>query len=377
MNTSLESGDVAVIGAGVIGLSLAFELAGRGAQVRVFDTGEPAKAASWAAAGMLAPRTEHLADRALRELCESSLAAYPQFVQEVRDASGVDPHLRLDGVLHAAYDDEAFARLQVWAAQLLREGSDVAILCRKETQLAEPALGKGVKGCVIVPGEGQVDNRRLGSALLQACRSRGVRVHSGVRTLRVDCDARRVRGVSSEVGYVAAAAVVNTSGAWAARVPGVPRHCVPDVYPVAGEMLAVELPLGFMRRTTWIPGAYLVPRSDGRLLVGATAQERGFDARVTAGGIAFLLQAALRAVPALAGFTISETWAGLRPATRDGRPFIGPTELQGYFLACGHYRNGILLAPATARLLADSIMKAEAGLPAFGPQRAGTEGATA
>jgi glycine oxidase len=120
-------------------------------------------------------------------------------------------------------------------------------------------------------------------------------------------------------------------------------------------MLAIEIPAGLVRHTTWIPHGYLVPRADGRLLVGATSKEAGFDTRVTAGGIETLLHAAVQAMPALREFTVSETWAGLRPATPDERPFLGATPLQGYFVACGHYRNGILLAPATARLLGDAV----------------------
>lgn len=365
MSASWDFGDVAVIGAGIIGLSVAFELAGRGASVRVYDTREPAKAASWAAAGMLAPRTEHLPDAALRELCESSLAAYPQFVEHVRAASGVDPHLRLDGILHTAYGEEAFAQLTAWHDRLETEGHGADLLSRDATLRLEPALGKHVTGALLVHGEGQIDNRRLGRALAAACAARGVRVHSGVKTLAVDCDSRRVLGVRTDLGYVATDAVVNAAGAWASDIAGVPQACVPDVRPMKGEMLAIEIPAGFVRHTTWIPHGYLVPRSDGRLLVGATSKDVGFDARVTAGGIEALLRAAVTAVPALRDFTVSETWAGLRPATPDERPYLGATPVHGYFLACGHYRNGILLAPVTARLLADAVEGAAAVPDAF------------
>lgn len=356
MTPSFESGgDVAVIGAGIIGLAVAFELAGRGASVRVYDTHEPAKAASWAAAGMLAPRTEHLPDAPLRQICEESLALYSDFVESVSSAGGVDPHLRLDGILHAAYSEDSFAQLQSWQGELHAQGHHAQVLSREETLRTEPALGKHIAGALLVHGEGQIDNRRLGRALDAACVARGVRVHSGVKSLALECDSRRVLGIRSDLGYVAVNAVVNAAGAWAAHVHGVPEDCVPQVHPVKGEMLAIEIPAGFMRLTTWIPHGYLVPRSDGRLLVGATAKDAGFDTRVTAGGIEALLHAAVTAVPALREFTVSETWAGLRPGTPDERPFLGATPLQGYFLACGHYRNGILLAPATARLLADAL----------------------
>lgn len=378
MGSSLESGgDVAVIGAGIIGLSVAFELAGRGATVRVFDTGEPGRAASWAAAGMLAPRTEHLTDEPLRNLCESSLAEYPAFADSVRQASGLDPHLRLDGIVHAAYSQDAYANLREWAAGLQVAGHQAQLLSREETLRAEPALGKEITGSLLIAGEGQIDNRRLGRALAQACKSRGVRLHTGVHSLSVECDARRVLGVRSDVGYVPANAIVNAAGAWAARIEGVPQACTPRVFPIKGEMLAIDIPVGFIRHTTWIPRGYLVPRADGRLLVGATAKDSGFDARVTAGGVESLLQAAVQAVPALREFTITETWAGLRPATADERPYLGATPLAGYFLACGHYRNGILLAPATARLLAQAIEHGTSAGQAFAIDRSGTNSASA
>jgi glycine/D-amino acid oxidase-like deaminating enzyme len=217
----------------------------------------------------------------------------------------------------------------------------------------------------------------LGRALIAACKARGVRLYTGARTLAVECDSRRVLGVRSDIGYLAAAAVVNAAGAWAARIDGVPPAYVPAVYPVKGEMLAIEVPVGFIRHTTWVPDGYLVPRPDGRLLVGATSSDCGFDDRVTAGGIERLLKSVLAAVPSLANFTISETWAGLRPATTDERPWLGATPLGGYFVACGHYRNGILLAPATARLLADAVADGRSVPEEFAFGRPGTKLASA
>ena len=348
-------GDVAIIGAGIIGLSIAFELAARGASVRVYDTGAPAAAASWAAAGMLAPRTERLADDAMQSLCEESLTLYPSFAQSVGECSGIDPHLRLDGIVHAAYDASALERLQERARSLRAAGHDAEILDREQTLIAEPALSKNVTGAVVVAGEGQIDNRRLGRALLAACERRNVLVHSGMKRVEIESDTRRVLGVHTDLGYVPAGAVINAAGAWASRVAGVPETCVPSVVPVKGQMLAIEVPKNFVRRTTWVPHAYLVPRQDGRLLVGATSEPSQFDSRVTADGIRLLLDAALTAAPALGKFTVSETWAGLRPCTPDERPILGITPLEGYFMATGHYRNGILLAPITAQLLAEGL----------------------
>ena len=176
-----------------------------------------------------------------------------------------------------------------------------------------------MSGGLITQNEGHVDNRRLGRALSAACRARGVRIERSER-LAFECDARRVLGVVADRGFVAAGAVVNASGAWAAQLPGVPRDCVPPVVPVKGQMLALAAPAGFVRRATWVPGAYLVPRDDGRLLIGATVEAAGFDQRVTGEGMHELLHAALGAAPSLGGFAVTEQWAGLRPGTPDELP---------------------------------------------------------
>lgn len=349
-----QSGDVVIVGAGLIGLSIAFELAERGAAVRVYDRAEPARAASWAGAGMLAPYTERIANEALLAYCAQSLEEYPAFVARVRDASGIEPHLRLDGVLYAAFEPSGLDALREHGRALQARGVECELLDHAGALAAEPWLGAAVLGALVKNGEGSVDNRRLGRALAAACRARGVRLEQS-SYVAVECDSRRVLGVGTDRGYVGAGAVVNACGAWAAQLPGVPPACAPPIVPRKGQMIALSLPAGFVRRPTWVPGAYLVPREDGRLLIGATVEATGFEERVTAAGIAQLLGAALAAAPSLGGFTMTESWAGLRPATPDGLPVLGRTELDGFFLAAGHYRNGILLAPATARSIADAI----------------------
>jgi glycine oxidase len=370
---SSQDGDVIVVGAGLIGLSIAFELAERGAAVRLYDRAEPAHAASWAGAGMLAPHTERITDPALLELAASSLDLYPEFVRRVAAASGVDPQLRLDGVFYAALDAAGLDALERHARALQARRVACVVFDRSDSLAAAPWLGASVTGGILVCGEGHVDNRRLGRALAAACESKGVRVQRAA-VIAVECDARRVLGVRSRQGFAAARAIVNACGAWAGALDGVPESCVPPVEPVKGQMLALGVPSGFVQRATWVPGAYLVPREDGRLLVGATVEATGFDARVTANGIHELLHATLAAAPSLADFAIIETWAGLRPGTPDGLPFLGNTSLDGFFLATGHYRNGILLAPATARLIADAIENGvSAELEPFSLGRLGTE----
>ena len=362
-----------MIGAGLIGLSLAFELAERGAAVRVFDRAEPARAASWAGAGMLAPYTERITNDALLTLCEASLREYPAFVRRVADASGVDPHLRLEGVLYAAFGPEEFANLRQQSASLQSRAVACEVLDRAGALAAEPWLSPSVAGALLKRQEGFVDNRRFGRALVAACNARGVRIERS-DSIALECDSRRVLGVRTGGGFIACDVVVNACGAWAAGLEGVPAACVPPVEPIKGQMVALSVPIGFARRATWVPGAYLVPREDGRLLIGATVEPSGFDERTTAAGIHALLHSAVDAAPALGSFTVTESWAGLRPGTPDGLPVLGATVLEGFFLATGHYRNGILLAPATARSIADAVETGNcAPLAPFALGRFGTE----
>jgi glycine oxidase len=339
-------GDVVIVGAGLIGLALAFELAQRGATVRVFDRAQPARGASWAGAGMLAPSSEAIADAPLQALCELSLRMYPAFVHAVHEASTVDAHLQLDGIVHAAFDDVHFAALRERCAALKDGGAET--LDRMQALALVPALSAAVVGALVIRGEGHVDNRRLGRALIAGCERRGVRVYADVAAIQVECDERRALGVRTDRGFVAANAVVNATGVRADAVEGVPEAVRPKMRPVKGQMLALAIPSGFMRRVTWVPGAYFVPRDDGRLLVGATSEADTMDERVTAQGVHELLHAALGAAPALRDFAVSETWAGIRPGTVDGKPYLGPTPLGRYFLATGHYRNGILRAAKVA-----------------------------
>jgi glycine oxidase len=369
--------DVIVVGAGLIGLGIAYELAKRDVSVTVYDREEPARAASWAGAGMLAPFSEATPDAAMLALCRESFALYPEFVAELRERTGVDARFRRDGTLHVALDRARLAELAAHAETFRSNGGEVSLLDRGDVLAREPLLAKDLAGALFVANEAQVDNRRLGRALLAACESLGVRFAREER-LALECDARRVRGVRTAHGFATAATVINAAGAWAGELAGVPDRARVPVRPVAGQMLAIAVPRDAVRALVWLGHRYLVPRGDGRLLVGATVESRGFDVRVTAAGMHDLLDAALAVAPALAGFAVVETWAGLRPGSHDGRPYLGATALDGYVVASGHFRNGILLAPITARLIADLVTGAGANaLTPFAPSRAGTEALTA
>ena len=362
---------IVVVGAGLVGLGIAFELASRGAEVRVIEAGAPGAGASWAGAGMLAPYTESIESAAFAALCEDSLRRYPAFVEAVRARGGVDARLRLEGIVEATFDARGVVRSRARVAALRARGIDARWLEAGEAHAMEPALGAGLQGAAYVASEGHVDNRRLGRALYAACLALGVRVDAGVGEVALEADARRVLGIRGPSGFMPATTVVNATGARGAKLGGVPASARVAVVPVKGQMLALAIPRGLVRRVIWIPGAYLVPRDDGRLLVGATVEADAEDVRVTARGIATLLDAALHAMPALGTLTLSETWAGSRPGTSDGLPYLGETELGGYVVATGHYRHGILLGPLTgqwvSQLVGGSAVPTE--IAAFGPDR--------
>jgi len=362
---------IVVVGAGLIGLSIAYELSKRGADVRVIEAGETGRAASWAGAGMLAPFTENVVPNAFENFCAAALQAYPSFVADLQACGGVDARLRLDGIIEAAFDRADAARLDAHVAALAERNVPARRLTAREVRALEPALGPAVVAGAFKPSEGAVDNRRLGRALHAACLARGVRIDERAGEVALEADTRRALGVRTAYGFVPAQAVVNAAGAWAGALAGVPVQARVAVVPVKGQMLALAMPRAFVRHAMWVPGAYLVPRDDGRLLIGATMEDAGFDVRVTARGIGTLLDAALRALPALGDLTLAETWAGIRPGTPDGLPYIGESALSGYVIAAGHHRNGILLAPVTAQAVADILEgRSRADITRFSPQRA-------
>lgn len=362
---------IVVLGAGLIGLGIAYELAKRGANVRVIESRSAGGAASWAGAGMLAPYTEAMACEPFAALCADSLARYPAFVAELHERGGVDARLRLEGILETACDAQDEARLRSHASALAARGLPARYLERAEAHALEPALGPAVRGASLCANEGAVDNRRLGRALHAACIASGVRIDVEAGDVALEADARRVLGVRTAAGFVPADTVVNATGAWAGEVPGVPAPFRARVVPIKGQMLALAVPRRLVRHVIWAPGVYLVPRDDGRLLIGASVEDAGFDRRVTARALRDLLDAALVAMPALGDLAVAETWAGLRPGTEDGLPYLGATRLAGYVLAVGHYRNGILLTPATAVAIADIVQgRPRPDLAAFSPERA-------
>jgi glycine oxidase len=362
--------DVAVAGGGAIGLAVAWRAAQRGLRVVVLERDRLGEGTSAVAAGMLAPTTEASpAERRLLELGLASLAAYPAFVEELRTASGLDPGYLPCGSLLVARDaDEAEALEREY--EMRRElGLSVRRLRPTEARRLEPGLAPTVRLGLEIADDHAIDPRRLTAALAEACDRAGVVLRTGAAIDSVELDAGRVRGLRLAGGeLVQAERVVIAAGAWSESIGGLPERARVAVRPVKGQILRLHDPAGpgLLQRVLRMQGGYLVPRGDGRYVLGATMEERGFDTSVTAGAVFELLRDAIELVPAVAELVIDELSAGLRPATPDSLPAIGPGELPGLYWATGHYRNGILLAPVTAELVASALAGERVGAEVAG-----------
>jgi glycine oxidase len=369
---------VAIVGAGVCGLGIGWRLAAAGCPVQVFDRGQAGHGATWAAAGMLAGGVEcEPGEAALLALTRLSQDRWPAFARELAEASGIDPEYRDQGTLVVALtrDDVAALRFNYDFQQSL--GIPLEWLSGAEARRREPHLRPGTAAAVFSPNDHQVENRRLALGLKQAFLGAGGRLHEETPVEAIAISGGpgggRARGLQVDGQRIEADVVVLAAGAWSRGIAGLPPEALPPVRPVKGQMLALQMdpaaPL--LSHVLWAPGIYLVPRRDGRLLVGATVEEKGFDERLTAGGVFSLIEAAWRAVPTVEELPIAESWVGFRPTSRDDAPILGPTPVEGLVLATGHHRNGILLAPVTADAVSRFILTGELApeIAGFGLER--------
>jgi glycine oxidase len=357
-NRSVKTWDVVVIGGGVIGLSLAWRLRQSGAGVLVVEKGEPAREATYAAGGMIA-HCDLGNPPALAKMIAASAHMYPEFVAQLRAEAFESPDLREQGTI-AFFESEEVAAcdggLELDAAALAQ---------------LEPLIG--LRGRAYLLPESSVDPRKLGSALEKAARTLGVDFVTGAAVTEVAVLGGRTTGVRTAKSFYAAGVVVNCAGAWAAQMKpmGVPTR------PVKGQMVCILPPVGspgtgpLIGHVVRTPEVYIIPRSDGRMLLGATVEELGFDKRVDPDTVQRLHQAAMDVVPKIGDMRIHDAWAGLRPGSPDGLPILGATSLKGYFAATGHYRDGILLAPVTALVMTQLLTgrRPNFDLSAFSPQR--------
>ena len=343
-----------VVGAGAIGLACAWRAAEGGLRVRVLERDHPGSGASGVAAGMLAPVGEATwGEEELLELALRSHRAWPGFASDLARAAEREVGYLDRGAVHIALDRDEAAELRR-RYELMRELElDAKWLRPREARRLEPGLAPAVSAAVHAPQEAAADPRALVSALWTACERAGVEVVPDIEVVDLITEGETLTGVRDARGGVhEAPRVVVATGAWSTG--WLPDAARPPVRPVKGQILTLrghaQAPIA--ERIVVSERVYAVPRDHGRLVVGATVEEQGFDTTVTAGGVYELLREAYRALPEIAELELVETIAGLRPGTPDNRPLIGPGAIEGLVLATGHYRNGILLAPVTADAVA-------------------------
>jgi glycine oxidase len=349
-----------VIGAGVVGLSIAWRLAQSGCPVTVYDGAAAGRGASWAAAGMLAAAVEtEPGEEKLLALTLESQRLWPDFARELEAVSGISVDYRDEGTMVVALTRDDTEQLRFTYEFQKSLGLELDWLSGAEARRREPHLRPGIPGAVLSLRDHQVENRLLGYALTEAVRQAGVVLHEHCPVREVDVASARAYGVVTDRGYDRADVVVLAAGAWSREIGGIPRSHLPPVRPIKGQMLALRMDLKtpILRHVTWLPrGGYLVPRRDGRLVVGGTVEERGFDDSITAGGLLALIEGAWRAVPAIEELPVVETWVGFRPGSRDDAPMLGPSGIDRLVMATGHHRNGILLTPVTARSISAYVL---------------------
>ncbi len=355
MRDETNSGfDAIFVGGGVIGLASAWRTAQSGARVCVLEAERPAAGATGVAAGMLAPAGEaSWGEERLLALNLASLGLWPGFAEELERLSGIETGFARRGALHVALDrDEAESLRRRYDLQR-KLGLDSEWLSGGACRKLEPGLATAVRGGAHVPGDATVDPRRVAAALLAALDSTGVTVHAGVRVVSAE---RREgwRLTAADGRAFAGASLVLAAGCWSGRLEWVPAESRPPVRPVKGEIVTLRGPADEPVTERIVAGdrVYTVPRADGRLIVGATVEERGFDMTVTAGGVHELLREAYRLLPEIAELELAETAAGLRPGSPDNAPMIGESATESLLVATGHFRNGVLQAPLTAECVA-------------------------
>ena len=360
--------EVVIVGGGVIGLSIARALALRGINdICLIERGTLGTESSFAAAGMLAPQAEANSGDELFELLTQSRDLYPNFAAELRDETGIDIELDTTGTLYLAiteHDHEEIERRYEWQK---RAGLLVEKLTREDARVVEPCIAPNVLGALRFPSDIQVENRRLLSALVNSVAQLNVHIVNGVCVESLKNKSGRITGVQTSQGVIVCSTLILAAGAWTSFIDSRIK-----VEPVRGQMVCLTAKPKLTRHVIYTPRGYVVPRQDGRLLAGSTSERAGFAKEVTVGGVTTILRNAQEISPQLASLPIADTWAGLRPRAADGLPVLGPCgEIAGLIYATGHYRNGILLTPVTAELIARTVVDGFAPglLTPFSPDR--------
>lgn len=370
---------IAVVGGGLIGLSVAWSLRTRGFDVVVYDKAAAGRGASWASAGMLAPNLEaEPGEENIVKPLIVSLKMWKSFAETLEKQSGVDVGYREDGTLAVALNRDDIERLRFQHGFQRELGLDVEFIDGETVLELEPFISRKVQAALYSRSDYQVDARRTVEAVKKLfLESAGV-LKEGCGVERIVVEDGRVSGVVSCEGFKPFEVVVLAAGSWSRHIDGVPETARPPVRPVKGQMIAVRntsnQPL--LKHVVWGPArpwgpSYIVPKHDGRILLGTTVEEMGFDTSVTAGGLMNILRGCWEIVPNIAELPVEEVWAGLRPGSPDDAPMIGPSTVEGLVIATGHFRNGILLAPLTAKAVTEYIEtgKMDELLKPFSPLR--------
>ena len=379
----MKTYDVIVVGGGLIGAAIAFELAWEELDVILLDRQEPGLEASWAAAGMISPAPDAPEAAPLVSFALESHKLYPGFVSAISQASGKAVEFRECGALEIFFSPDGESERDNRIAGIRRHGIAADAIAISEALRKEPFLNDASRAAEWIPDEAYVDPREMTRTTLAAAKNSGAEIRKGtevisILTKRNSCDgvltaksnaikAGRVDVKSGE--RVLGKRIVMAAGSFTGSIGGMERYA--PTHPVRGQMVALQGEGGGLRCIIRSRHGYVVPRQDGRIVAGSTLENVGFEKRVTPRGITGILKAATELVPSLEGAAIVETWSGLRPGTPDGLPIIGPTDVDGLFIATGHYRNGILLAPATAKCIREWIVEGKTSSPVenFSPMR--------
>lgn len=369
----MADGRIIIVGGGLAGLGIGRELVQAGRETVVLERDRAGRGASWRAAGMLAPDAEiEFEEQELYQLNRESRRRWPTFAEEIETETGQSIDYRTEGTLLVADDRDSAEALRRRYAFQQEQGLDVDWLTGDEALEIEPFLAPRLSAAVWSPSDHQVDNRRLVEALRASFEHHGGTLREHAAVLAVEPDDETPAVVTEDGERFEGSTVVIAAGAWSRQIDGLPAAVQPPVRPVKGQMieLRIERPFG-LEHVVRGPDAYLVPKSDGRLLVGATSEERGFDTEVTAGGIYDLLEGAWEVVPGIYDLPLTDTWVGLRPGSRDHKPLLGRTDAPGIVLATGQYRHGVLLTPVIAQEIARLLLKGEPSewIAPFSPRR--------
>jgi glycine oxidase len=345
--------DAVIAGGGLIGASIAFELAEAGTKVALYEAREPAREASWASAGMISPAPEDAGMIPFMPMSLASAALYPELIRKVEELTGKDVGYLKSGALDIILEGNAQEELSTIIALQHGVGLRAEALSAERARQMVPSLTEKMLAAIFRPDDASLDPRILTEAMLQAAQARGAQVFAGNGAKALKKPGGQCRGLILERGEVEAKWTIIAAGCFSARIEGAEQYA--PVLPAKGQMLALRCDSVEIKRILWVGHKYLVPRKDGRLIAGSTIERTGFDRAVTAGAIQSILSEAIKIVPDLEVAQIEETWTGLRPDSPDHLPIIGPTDLDGLLVATGHFRSGVLLAPITARLIREWV----------------------